>query len=371
MAARQQRGRPGQRRGRLDEQPATRQLGLRGRDGFLGNLDDAPAARAHGGEDLGAAGRPRDRDALRDRRAGLDLHGFGRVGRPRPGERRAAFALHADQHRRVVDQARGVELAKAAGGPEQERAVADGEDQRLGARVELLPQLERVRLGALEEVRVVDVRGVHRAGGADGVDRRLGRGGAVAGHELQRGAIRAYLALLAGGGALGHEHRARESRARRVRRDRAARVAAGVGDERARTALHGRRNQHDSAPVLERQRREQVIELDRHAGQLCAGVDQGRQALAERQRGPDVRGHRDAVAVAPQPRIAGGRRGQVTHRVGSDVGELERPAARAPPLRRLRRASTDRARELIHGPHCTTMREWPLGGSGSEWWDAG
>ena len=130
---RQQRGGPGERRGRLHEQPAARKLGLRRGDGLLGDLDDAPAARAHGGEDLGAAGRSRDRDALR--------HGLGRPrsargrvepGRPRPGERRAAIALHGDQRRQAVDQARGLQLAKASRGAEQQRAVADGEDQRVG-----------------------------------------------------------------------------------------------------------------------------------------------------------------------------------------------------------------------------------------------
>ncbi len=186
MAARQQRRRPGERRGRLHEQPAAGKLGLRGGDGLLGDLDDAAAARAHGGEDLGAAGRPGDRDALRHGRAGLDRRGLGRARGPRPRERWAALALHGDQRGLAVDQARGMQLAKAAGGPEQERAVADGEDQRLGGCAELLPQLERVRLGALEEVRVVDVRGVHGAGGADGVDCRLGRGRAVARHELYR-----------------------------------------------------------------------------------------------------------------------------------------------------------------------------------------
>src|SRR5205823_13024156 len=70
-------------------------------------------------------------------------------------------------------------------------------------------------------------------------------------------------------------------------------------------------------------------------------------------------GHGDAVAVAPQPGIAGRRGREVAQRRGRDVREVEWAAAVASPSRRLRRSAADRALKAIHdvtAPQCANGR---------------
>lgn len=233
--------------------------------------------------------RPASGRSPRARRGACRL----RRGRRRPGG--DGLGLDGDEGRPLGDQAVCVEFADGEVGAQQQRAIADGDDDRVRERTaEVLPQLVDVRLRAVQEVRVVDVARIERAGFIRCRAGRLRRGLAVTGDELEVRTVRPDLLDLLGGGVLGDVHRAFQTGACAVRGDRGARVAAAVGDHPAGCETAGQLRQHHRAPVLEGERRHQEVEL---GGDGFGECDQRGAALAERN---SRCGERQCLLVTPQ-----------------------------------------------------------------------
>lgn len=159
---------------------------------------------------------------------------------------------------------------------------------------ELLPELVHVRLRAVQEVRVEDVRGVEdprfvrrRAG------RQRGRLPAAGdGHQVR--AVGPDLLGLLGRRALGDVHRAREPGPRAVRGDGRARVARAVRHHPVRAQPPGQLHQQHRTAVLEGQRRHQVVELGRD------GVRERDERGAALAQGDRRGGERQEFLVTPQ-----------------------------------------------------------------------
>lgn len=159
-----------------------------GQDLVLGGVDETHAVSAGAGEDLRAAHRRPDGDALGEGGFGRDRRRLRGPGLGRAQQRIAAGGLHGDDLRHRLDEPGVQQLLQALHEPEEQGAVAHRhEDVRRDA-PQLLPDLVGEGLRALVEDRVVDVVGVVDALGRDLRAADVGAVVAAAGHDVDGGA---------------------------------------------------------------------------------------------------------------------------------------------------------------------------------------
>ena len=221
-------------------------------------------------------GRVADPDRARD--------GLGLRHRRAVHERRRPLGLPAEHARARA----GLAEARPVGGDVPR--VADGDAERVEAVAELVDDLERGGLLALEPERV------------DGVDERDRMARGQLAHERERlvevaaqrdhaRAVHQRLGQLAGGDlAVGHDHGARQAGARGVGGGAGRRVAGRGADHRLGAVAHGGRDRAGHAPVLERAGRVRALELEPHLGADPLG-----DALGEHQRGRALEQRHDGI----------------------------------------------------------------------------
>ena len=188
-------------------------------------------------------------------------------------------------------------------GPEEERAVADGNDDVFRQAAELLENLVDISLGALVEEGVVDMICIVHAllldlGAAD-----IGAVVARSGNDSADCAVRADHIDLLRAGALRDEDLAADARAGAVGGDGVACITARILHDLFHADGFAVRDQDGRAAVLEGERRHKIIHFQKH---VAVQTDDGRHALTHGNAAPAliVQRHEAPVAeLAPFVRI--------------------------------------------------------------------